>query len=82
MQQGWLVVWCFQTLLSTAFLLYRRGQCTYPCFPLSPFNQYSTEYSYQATVNPLPHMANLGPSNSAANKDMMSKIWTYEDTII
>ena len=26
--------------------------------------------------NPLPHMPILGFSNSAANKDMMSKIWT------
>ena len=29
-------------------------------------------------VNPLPHMPNLGSSNSAANKSMMSKIWTNE----
>ena len=27
-------------------------------------------------VNPLPDMPILGFSNSAANKDMMSKIWT------
>ena len=26
--------------------------------------------------NPLPHMPILGSSNSAANKNMMSKIWT------
>ena len=26
--------------------------------------------------NPLPHMSVLGSSNSAANKDMMAKIWT------
>ena len=38
---------------------------------------------YQAnTVNPLPYMSNLGSSNSAVNKDMMSKIWTNGDTII
>ena len=30
----------------------------------------------------LPHMPILGSSNSAANKDMMSKIWTNRDTII
>ena len=26
--------------------------------------------------NPLPHMPVLGSSNTAANKDMISKIWT------
>ena len=31
--------------------------------------------------NPLPDMPILGSSNSAANKDMMSKIWTNGDTI-
>ena len=30
----------------------------------------------------LPQMPILGSSNSAANKDMMSKIWTNGDTII
>ena len=33
-------------------------------------------------VNPLPHTVILGSSNSAANKDMLSKIWTNGDTII
>ena len=33
-------------------------------------------------INPLPHMTILGSSNSAANKDMMSKMWINEDTII
>ena len=33
------------------------------------------------SVNPLPHMPILGSSNSAANKDMMSKILTNGDTI-
>ena len=32
--------------------------------------------------NLLPDMPNLGSSNSAANKDMMSKIWTNGDSII
>ena len=32
--------------------------------------------------NPVPYMPILGFSNSAANKDMMSKIWTNGDTII
>ena len=33
------------------------------------------------SLNPLPHMLILGSFNSAANTDMMSKIWTNEDTI-
>ena len=32
--------------------------------------------------NPLPDMPILGFSNSAANKDMMSKIWTNGDIFI
>ena len=35
-----------------------------------------------SNFNHLPHMPILGSSNSAANKDMMSKIWTHGDTII
>ena len=37
---------------------------------------------YKYNVNPLSDMPILGSSNSAVNKDMMSKIWTNEDTII
>ena len=33
------------------------------------------------TLIPLPDMPILGSSNSAANKDMMSKIWTSGHTI-
>ena len=33
-------------------------------------------------VHPLPDKPNLGSSNSAANKDMMLKVWTNRDTII
>ena len=33
-------------------------------------------------LNSLPHMPILGSSNSAANKDMMAKIWTNGDMII
>ena len=33
-------------------------------------------------LNPLPDMPILSSSNSAAIKDMASKIWTNEDTII
>ena len=32
-------------------------------------------------INPLPDMPILGSSSSAANKDMMSNIWTNGDTI-
>ena len=32
--------------------------------------------------NSLPHMQILGSSNSAANKDMMSKIWQNGNTVI
>ena len=32
--------------------------------------------------NPLPDMPILGSSNSTANKDMMSNVWTNGDTII
>ena len=34
------------------------------------------------SINPLPHMAILGFTNSAAKRDMMSKIWMNGDTII
>ena len=33
-------------------------------------------------LNPLPNVPILGSSNSASNKDMMSKIWTNGETII
>ena len=33
-------------------------------------------------INPLPDMPILGSSNSAANQNMMAKIWTNGDTII
>ena len=39
-------------------------------------------YPWKLTLNPLPDMSILGFSNSAANKDMISKIWTNGDTII
>ena len=39
--------------------------------------------SRQATcLSPLPDMSILGSSNLAANRDMMSKIWTNGDSII
>ena len=34
------------------------------------------------SINPLPDMAILGSTNSAANTDMVSKIWINGDTII
>ena len=33
-------------------------------------------------LNLFPHMPILGSSNSAANKDTVSKIWTNVDTVI
>ena len=33
-------------------------------------------YHHPLIFNPLAHMPILGPSNSAANKNMMAKIWT------
>ena len=35
-----------------------------------------SEVMLKMAFNPLPHMPTSGSSNSAANKDMMSKIWT------
>ena len=32
--------------------------------------------------NPLPDKPILGSSDSTSNKDMMSKLWTYGDTVI
>ena len=59
---------------------------------ISQFEQYVKvmigAYSYhpnsdlKGAFNHLPHMAILGSSNSTANKDMMSKIWTNADTVI
>ena len=40
------------------------------------------EISMERVFNTLPPMRTLGFSNSAANKDMMSEIWTNGDTII
>ena len=36
---------------------------------------------FSCCLNPLPHMPSFGSSNSAANKDMVSKILTNGDTI-
>ena len=38
--------------------------------------------SEQWTLNTLPHTSILGSSNSAANKDKKSKIWTNGDKLI
>ena len=39
-------------------------------------------FNFNKLNNPLPYMPILGSSNSAANKDIMAKIWTIGDTII
>ena len=43
---------------------------------------WSPNFSCLVNINPLPHMPILGFSSSAANKEMMSKIWTNGDTVI
>ena len=53
--------------------------------PVLGKNHNKTEWcriGIDSTLNPLPDMPILGFSNSAANKDMMSKIWTNGDTVI
>ena len=49
-------------------------------FPFFP--QFFQKKIILRVVNPLPDMPILGSSNSAACKDIMSKIWTNGDTII
>ena len=39
------------------------------------FSKRFTKAFIQKIVNPVPNMAISGSSNSAVNKDMMSKIW-------
>ena len=49
----------------------------------NPFsNTASNPIKTNQHINHLPHMPNLGSSNSAANKDMMSKIQINGETII
>ena len=43
--------------------------------------QYSSDQSY-FFLNPVPYMLISASSNSAADKDMMAKIWTNEDAVI
>ena len=64
----WLID-CMCNAFLTVFQLYCNGQCIYPYFSGILFN-------------PLPDMWILEFSNSAANKDMMPKIWTNGDAII
>ena len=47
-------------------------------------NQVGTQEvnDWQACISLSPDMPILGFSNSAANKDMMSKIWANGDTVI
>ena len=72
-----------------------RNKCFYPFQELSStfikfqiatcklFQFRSVKHlSFGKAVNPSPDLPNLSTSNSAANKHMMSKIWTNGDTII
>ena len=54
-------------LFSPFPILFFKGQ---------PFCQGHQPFQCWNEVNPLPRMPILGSSNSAANKDMMTKIWT------
>ena len=40
------------------------------------------QINFKIQSNPLPDAPILGSTSSAANKDVMSKIWTNGDTII
>ena len=52
-------------------------------FPKAIFDQaHQKHQTFRNRIKPLPDMPILGFSNSAANKHMMSKIWTNGDTII
>ena len=52
---------------------WKRRKYWYPAF--SPLTTMSSTLQIQILIlNPLPHMPILGSSNSAANRDMMSKI--------
>ena len=52
------------------------------CFQKACFPGASKGVIVWEWVNSLPHMPILGSSNSAANENMMSLIWTNGDTII
>ena len=53
------------------------------CAPLpSPNTSTGKACKHDITLNPLSDMPILGSSNSAANKDMMSKIWTNGDALM
>ena len=56
-----------------------RSDCIKQCQHLT--RNLSNLHRVQLVI-PLPDMPILGSSDSAANKDMMSKIWTNIDTII
>ena len=75
--------------------LYHGGQCTYPCLPEIYCSLYTegrqTEnasddqqgfFSHPKRVNLLPDMPVLGFSNSAANKNIILRIWKMGNTII
>ena len=53
----------------------------YPHVLLNAVDNKEWQYRLIMYFYPLPRMPILGPTNSAANKDMMSKILTNWDTI-
>ena len=52
------------------------------CFQKACFPRVSKGVIVWEWVNPLPDMPILGSSNSAANKNVVSKEWTNGDTVI
>ena len=64
------------------FARYEQFLLVPQCFQKACFPEASKGVIVWEWVNPLPDLPILGFSNSAANKDMMSKIWTKGDTII
>ena len=52
------------------------------CFEMASFPDTSKGVIVWEWVKPLPDMPILGSPNSAADKDMMAKIWTNRDTIV
>ena len=51
-------------------------------FPTAFFFLIDCRTNHFIKFNPLPDMPILGSTNSAANKNIVSKIWTNGDTII
>ena len=71
----WIILWAHFTSPNLTALLYVFTGCR-------NITQIFQTGMYRDSHNPLPDKPIFGSSNSAANKDMMSKIWTNGDAII